>query len=76
VGHASRYYISGTADQAGEDAWRALTTALAGWQTEKAQAEYSAIHFTICPQATEIEYPHSGIFYSQVLVPPRPQPDS
>jgi hypothetical protein len=47
-----------------EDAWRALTIAFAGWQTEKAQAEYSAIHFTICSQAIEIKYPYSGIFYS------------
>ena len=27
-------------------------------------AEPPATHFTICPQAIEIEYPYSGIFYS------------
>jgi len=31
---------------------------------EPEAAERSPIHFTVCPQAIEIEYPHSGIFYS------------
>ena len=41
-----------------------LTIALAGRKTEKARAECSAIHFTICSQAIGIKYPYSGIFYS------------
>jgi hypothetical protein len=41
-----------------------LAMAATAGALEPKAAERPTAHFTICPQAIEIEYPHSGIFYS------------
>jgi hypothetical protein len=41
-----------------------LAMAATAGALEPKTAERPAANFTICPQAIEIEYPHSGIFYS------------